>query len=139
MFKNILLAFDGSEHSSKAAKLAGEICRSMSSDLWLITVFDPIPGYIGQPYLDQAIAQRMETAEAVLKDAVVQIGEITGKMTTELLEGPVAEAILGVIDAREIDLVIMGTRGLSRLQGLVVGSQSQKVIQHATCPVMLVR
>lgn len=139
MFKNILLAFDGSEHSSKAAKLAGEICRSMSSDLWLITVFDPIPGYIGQPYLDQAIAQRMETAEAVLKDAVAQIGEISGKMTTELLEGPVAEAILGVIDAREIDLVIMGTRGLSRLQGLVVGSQSQKVIQHATCPVMLVR
>ncbi len=51
MFKNILLAFDGSEHSSKAAKLAGEICRSMSSDLWLITVFDPVPGYIGQPYL----------------------------------------------------------------------------------------
>lgn len=139
MFKNILLAFDGSEHSSKAAKLAGEICRSMSSDLWLITVFDPVPGYIGQPYLDQAIAQRMETAEAVLKDAVAQIGEISGKMTTELLEGPVAEAILGVIDAREIDLVIMGTRGLSRLQGLVVGSQSQKVIQHATCPVMLVR
>ncbi len=139
MFKNILLAFDGSEHSSKAAKLAGEICRSMSSDLWLITVFDPVPGYIGQPYLDQAIAQRMETGEAVLKDALSQIGEISGKLTTELLEGPVAEAILGVIDAREIDLVIMGTRGLSRLQGLVVGSQSQKVIQHASCPVMLVR
>jgi len=139
MFKNILLAFDGSEHSSKAAKLAGEICRSMNSDLWLITVFDPIPGYIGQPYLDQAIAHRMETAEAVLKDAVAQIGEISGNMTSEMLEGPVAEAILGVIDAREIDLVIMGTRGLSRLQGLVVGSQSQKVIQHATCPVMLVR
>ncbi len=74
-----------------------------------------------------------------MKDALSQIGEISGKLTTELLEGPVAEAILGVIDAREIDLVIMGTRGLSRLQGLVVGSQSQNVIQHASCPVMLVR
>ncbi len=139
MFKSILLAVDGSDHSYKASKLAGEICRSMPADLRVITVFDPIPGYIGQPYLDQAIATRMEATESIMTKALELIGEIPGELHTEVLEGPVAEAILGVIDARLIDLVIMGTRGLGRLQGIVVGSQSQKVLHHATCPVLLVR
>lgn len=139
MFKRILVAVDGSDHSWKAARLAGDFCRSMPADLWVITVFDPIPGYIGQPYLDHAIAARLEVTEELMKKALEEIGDIPGELNSETLEGPVAEAILGVIDARKIELVVMGTRGLGRLQGLVLGSQSQKVVQHATCPVLLVR
>ena len=53
--------------------------------------------------------------------------------------GPPAEAILNLAEVREIDLIIMGTRGLSRLAGVLLGSESQKVISHADCPVMLAR
>lgn len=60
-------------------------------------------------------------------------------MHQEVLEGPPAEAILNVANVREIDLIVMGTRGLGRLAGALLGSQSQKVVAHASCPVLLAR
>ena len=139
MFKNILLAFDGSEHALKAARVAGDMARSMQAALRVITIFDPISPYLGETNLQAAIAGHMAQAEATLQDALKEVGEIPGGLDSEILEGPVAEAILSVVDVRQIDLVIMGTRGRGRLAGLLLGSQSQKVVSHASCPVLLVR
>jgi nucleotide-binding universal stress UspA family protein len=139
MFKNILIAVDGSEHALRAARVAGEMARCMQADLRVVTVFDPIPAYLGQPNLEDVLVERLNHAEKALKDALQEIGTIPGKLTQETLQGPAAEAILAVIDAREIDLVVMGVRGLGRLGSLFLGSQSQKVVGHATCPVLLVR
>ncbi len=139
MFKNILLAFDGSEHALKAARVAGDMARSMQAALRVITIFDPISPYLGETNLQTAIAGHMAQAEATLQDALKEVGEIPGGLDSEILEGPVAEAILSVVDVRQIDLVIMGTRGRGRLAGLLLGSQSQKVVSHASCPVLLVR
>jgi len=51
MFKNILIAVDGSEHSHKAAKTAGDLARTLSADLWLVVAYEPLPTYLGQPNL----------------------------------------------------------------------------------------
>ncbi|MFH1635561.1 MAG: universal stress protein [Chloroflexota bacterium] len=67
------------------------------------------------------------------------MGDIPGELKTEVLEGPPAEAILNVADTRGNDLIVMGTRGRGRLSGLLLGSQSQKVVAHAHCPVLLIR
>lgn len=139
MFKKILAAVDGSQHGLKAACTAGELARRMAADLWIVTVFDPLPAYLGEPYLQEAMSKRLGQAEKVLQEALEEIGSIPGKLSTETLEGPVAEAIIAVLQSRDIDLVVMGTRGLGRLSGLVLGSQSQKVVHHAPCPVLLVR
>ena len=139
MFKKILAAVDGSQHGLKAARTAGELARRMEADLWIVTVFDPVPAYLGEPYLQEAMSKRLGQAEKILQEALEEIGSIPGKLSTETLEGPVAEAIIAVLQARHIDLVVMGTRGLGRLSGLLLGSQSQKVVQHAPCPVLLVR
>ena len=139
MFKNILVAVDGSDHGLKAAKTGGEIARAMHSDIWLVTAFDPVPEYIGEPYLQKAISKRMAKKEKIIEEAEGEIGSIPGELKTESLEGSPAEAILSVTDARSIDLIVMGTRGLGRLKGALQGSQSQKVVSHAPCPVLLVR
>jgi nucleotide-binding universal stress UspA family protein len=139
MFENILIAVDGSEHALRAARVAGEMARCMQADLRVVTVFDPVPAYLGQPNLEEVLVERLNHAEKALKDALQEIGSIPGKLTQETLQGPVAEAILAVIEARKIDLVVMGVRGLGRLGSLLLGSQSQKVVGHATCPVLLVR
>lgn len=139
MFKNVLVAVDGSEHGLKAAQVAGELARRMSSDLWAVVAYDPLPSYVGNPDLDEIIVARMNMAEDVLSKALGEIGAIPGKLTKEILEGPAAEAILAVAETREVDLIIMGTRGLGRLASVLVGSQSQKVVSHANCPVLLVR
>lgn len=139
MFKNILLAVDGSEHALKAARLAGEVARLTNANLWVITSFDPIPTYLGEPNLSQVIAARTREAETTLNAALEEVGQVPGELKTEVLEGPAAEAILRVAEVRQIDLIVMGTRGLGRLAGALLGSQSQKVVSHATCPVLLAR
>lgn len=139
MFKTILLGVDGSEHALKAAALAGDLARCMLADLWVVVCFDPIPAFLGQPNIQNAITERMQQSEDILRPALEAVGETRGFVKTEMLEGSPAEAILTVAEARGVDLIVMGTRGLGRLGGLVLGSQSQKVLANANCPVLLVR
>ena len=139
MFKNILIAVDGSEHGLKAARMAGEMARLTKGDLWVVVAYEPVPAYMGQPNLQEAITARLAHSQNILSTAQTEIGEVPGALRTETLEGPPAEAVLAVAEARAVDLIIMGTRGLGRLASVVIGSQSQKVIAHAKCPVLLVR
>ena len=111
----------------------------LQADLWVVVAYDPLPSYLGDPILQGAITSRLSHSEEILNAGLQEIGQVPGKVKTEILEGPPAEAILSVAETRGVDLIIMGTRGLGRLAGLLVGSQSQKVVAHAHCPVLLVR
>jgi nucleotide-binding universal stress UspA family protein len=57
----------------------------------------------------------------------------------ELLFGAPAESIITVAETRQCDLIVMGTRGLGPLRSLLLGSQTQKVISLANCPVLAVK
>ena len=140
MFEKILLAVDGSEHSLHAAKEAGDLARAMKSEILRIVVaFDGIPPYLGEPNLQQAIDARMKEANMILQKAQDTVGKIPGEIRTELIEGSPAEAIISVAKTRETTVIVMGSRGLSAIAGLVLGSTSHKVVSHATCPVLIVR
>lgn len=140
MFKTILLGVDGSDHALKAARLAGELARvHQSSIVWVVTCYMMVPSYMGAPYFDTLIAEHQREAELILQPAIQEIGSIPGELRHEILEGTPAEAILAVAEARNVDLIVMGTRGLGSLTGLLLGSQSQKVIAHAKCPVLVTR
>jgi nucleotide-binding universal stress UspA family protein len=140
MFQNIILAVDGSEHALRAARQAGELARALHSEhLWIVVAYDPIPVYLGEPNMQKAVSSRMEEAESILQMAIESVGQIPGKVRKEILEGSPAEEIINVANVRKSDLIVMGSRGLSKLAGLVLGSQSQKVVSHAPCPVLIVR
>ena len=139
MFENILLAVDGSDHSLKAAELAGDLARLSGGKLRVVTVYEEVPSYLGEPNLSQTIAKRTAKAEEILDKATKEIGEIPGDCELDILSGDPAETILQVVDIYNIDLVIMGTRGQGGIKSLLLGSQSHKVVSTAPCPVMLVR
>jgi nucleotide-binding universal stress UspA family protein len=139
MFNKILLAYDGSEHARKAAKIAGELANKMQADLWVVIAYDPFPSYLGVPNEQRAIDSRLDEANAEMEEAIREIGQISGKLAREIMEGPATEAILNVADVRGIELIVMGTRGHSRIEGLLLGSHSQKVTAHAKCPVLVIR
>lgn len=139
MFKRILLAVDGSDHAERAAKVAADLARRMESEMWIVVAYDPIPPFLGEPNMQEAIHARLEDAQAILKKAEAIVGEVPGGIHTEMLEGSSAEAIIEVAKTRENDLIVMGSRGRGRLAGLVLGSTSQKVVSHAPCPVLIVR
>ena len=140
MFKNILLAYDGSQHAREAARLTAGIVREQRSPAVICIVtamtpflWDPEGTYISQYYEDCANAG---------KDMIREATEIIGddiETQSEMLFGPPAESILKVADTRNCDLIVVGTRGVSLLEGLLLGSQAQKVINHARCPVLVVK
>jgi nucleotide-binding universal stress UspA family protein len=140
MFDRILLGADGSEHAQRAAKVAGDLARALkSTEVRIVVAFDPIPAYLGEPNLSQAEAARAKAADEILAKARSALGAIPGEVHEETLAGAPAEAIVQVAKTRNSELIVMGSRGLGRLEGALLGSNSQKVVSHATCPVMIVR
>ncbi len=139
MFEKILLAVDGSENSLRAAKEAGNLARAMKSDVRIVVAFDGIPSYLGEPNLENAIEARMKEAQSILQKAQDALGKIPGEAHTELIEGSPAEAIINVARTRSSTVIVMGSRGLSSIVELVLGSTSHKVVSHAPCPVLIVR
>ena len=139
MFKKILVGFDGSDHSRRAASIAGDLARRQTStELFLVCAIDPIPPELGLPYLDQVIVDRTQAGEVLLGQAKELIGEDV-TVHDELLFGSPAECIMDVAENHQCDLIIMGTRGLGGLRGLLLGSQIHKVISLANCPVLAVK
>jgi nucleotide-binding universal stress UspA family protein len=140
MFDKVLLAVDGSEHALHAARTAADLARTMNSkDFRIVVAYDFIPPYLGEPNLQSAIDARMEDAKSILDTAVKEVGKLPCEIHTELIEGSIAEAIIGVATTRKSDVIVMGSRGLGKLAGLLIGSNSQKVVAHAPCPVLIVR
>ena len=140
MFERILLAVDGSEHSYNAARVAADLAHAMKSErLRIVVAYDRIPPYLGEPNLQQAIDARLNDAQEILKKAVEIVGDVPAEVHTEVIEGDAAESIIEVAKIRNSSVIVMGSRGLGRLAGLVLGSTSQKVVSHAPCPVLIVR
>jgi nucleotide-binding universal stress UspA family protein len=137
MFKRIIAAVDGSEHSHHALQYAKGLAECFGADLYLVHVFPHTSDLLGYEEYEKLVVRRTTAGQEILQDAVRRLGKTSLVVHEELLEGPEAEAILAVAEARQADLIVMGTRGLSTLQGLLVGSVSHKVTRHATCPVML--
>jgi nucleotide-binding universal stress UspA family protein len=61
------------------------------------------------------------------------------KVTTRLSEGHPADKIIELAEAEHCDLIVMGSRGLGGLKEMFLGSVSDKVADHASCPVLIVR
>ena len=139
MFNKILVAVDGSDHSLKAAKLAGNLARLSGGTVQMITTFEEVPSYLGEPNLSRTIAERTGEAQKIIDEATAEIGDIPGGCEAEILSGDPAETILRVVEINDIDLVIMGTRGRGGIKSLLLGSQSHKVVSAAPCPVLMVR
>jgi nucleotide-binding universal stress UspA family protein len=139
MFSHILLSYDGSEHSRKAAKLAGDLARHQpESMLTIVCVTDPIPREFQEPYRNELIVERTVAGDQLIDEAIKLAGEDLN-LRRELLFGDPAEAIIEVAETRQCDLIVMGTRGRGRLSSLLLGSQTQKVISLAHCPVLAVK
>ena len=138
MFKNIVIAVDGSECSHKALKFAKSIAERFEANLWLVHAFSNPADFMGYTDYEKLFARRKAAAQAVLDDARQKLGGTSFVVNEELREGPEAESILKEAQKAEADLIVMGTRGLGTLKGFLVGSVSRKVIHYAACPVMVV-
>ena len=139
MFRKIVLAVDGSQHSDLAADYAAELTEVVQSKLLVVHAYPQTSDLLGYPDFGNLVARRKSAGQTVLDKVRARLEKRGVAFQEDLLEGPEAEAILAAADAHEADLVVMGTRGLGTMKGMLFGSVSRKVSQHAHCPVMLIR
>ena len=138
MFKNIVLAVDGSEYSLRALEYARSLALNYKASLWLVHVFSHTSDLLGYQDFEKLYAKRKGAGQAILDDALAKLSDANFEIHAELVEGSDAEAILTLAEKHEVDLIVMGTRGFGSVKGLLVGSVSRKVIHLSSCPVMVV-
>jgi nucleotide-binding universal stress UspA family protein len=142
MYKNILVATDGSESSRSAFAHAVNIARKFEGKIILLHVtFTP------QSYLGNNLAYGLNISEYKLKelaksaiDETIQGIDFSGVQVTHLIvSGSPAQKIVEVVNKEKVDLVVMGSTGHGPFSGAFLGSVSQRVLSRAACPVMVVK
>jgi nucleotide-binding universal stress UspA family protein len=139
MFQHILLAYDGSKHSERAAALAQEIALKFGGMVRIVYAFQPISRVLGNPTLEDLMQKETSRGNELVQVIANQMSAAGLDPHTEVLEGPAADAILRVANIRKVDLIVMGTRGLGDATAVFLGSVSHKVLQAAPCPVLVVK
>jgi nucleotide-binding universal stress UspA family protein len=144
----ILVAVDGSEYAKKAINAAVMLCKAVGAELIAFHAI-PVPRYSftaesGGMYpfpLAQYFASARKEAQGLVDDAVA-LAKKSGITATGLVADPtysIVEAILQAASSHNIDLIVVGSRGLSGFKKLLVGSVSAAVVNHAHCSVLVVR
>ena len=134
MDRTLVVGYDGSEAARKALEYAAG--RVNGGRLFVVTAVVPPPEWMGAPGWQQIIDEEHRRGEQLLEDAVEQLPEGVDYVT-ELLEGPAADAIVKVAEARDADAIFVGSRGLGRVRA-VLGSVSHDVLHLADRPVVVV-
>lgn len=140
----ILIPIDGSDYSMKAAKYAVEIASIQKAQLFCIYVLDKLPyGYEISGYGIEDYLQNIENqANLWFKDIqmIAQEKEIKNPKSEILRDfRSIVDSIINYASIHNIDLIVIGTRGRTGLQRVLLGSVANGVSQHAHCPVLLVR
>ncbi|EPR37608.1 UspA domain-containing protein [Desulfovibrio sp. X2] len=138
-FKRILLPVDGSSYSMDAAIQAVELARLSGGSIVLLHCHRPVPTALGEPNFQQVTEHYAREAATLLAPFRELLDRSGLSYDDKIVGGPTAEVICEVADLEKCDCIVMGTKGKTGLESLLVGSVTHKVMQLATLPVLVVR
>jgi len=140
--KKLLLAVDGSEHSDRAADLAGELSKRFGAGVDILNVVSGsglvspgmhpyVSGYIQLEDVGSARQALLESAGAALVTTAARRVEAGGGTVhdEEVIVGDPADEIANLAKRVHTDCIVMGRRGLGDVRGLLLGSVSHRVGQ----------
>jgi nucleotide-binding universal stress UspA family protein len=141
--RRITVAVDGSPHGAAALAAAIDLAGRYGSELMILSIAPFVPAYVGpnDPFVAPvqtpgSLDRYREVVEAGVKQAeAAGVKSVTGVCE----EGVVVEEILDHLEQHPTDLLVVGSRGLSATRRLLLGSVSTAVVNHAPCPVLVVR
>ena len=138
MFSRILVAVDGSESAKKAFEKSIYLAQKCNSKLDVVHVVQCDLGGDSATIFD--LMDELKTkAKKMLDEYKIQAEKSSVPIEIMITQGDPSQVIIKIAKTKKYDLIIMGTRGKSAFQELLIGSVSQKVMHHAICPVMVVR
>ena len=139
MYQHILLAADGSQNSIRAAKEALKIAQINAETLvTIIFIID-----MEKAKTDVLHSSSIESLYMERRRKLVPIEELFNehqvRYKVEIIHGSPGPEIIKYANTQNVDLVVIGSRGLNSLQEMVLGSVSHKVMKRVQCPAMLVK
>lgn len=148
MYKNILIATDGSELAAKGVEHGLALAGPLGAKVTVLTVTEPlrreavqaaIAGGVDDPVAryDQQIDDAMKKHFASIEQRALEHG-VSMDLLHEIDDHP-AEAIVRAASLRGCDLIVMASHGRHGVQRLLLGSQTAEVVTHSTIPVLVVR
>jgi nucleotide-binding universal stress UspA family protein len=131
--KKILVPTDGSACSLKAAEYAAEIAKHFEAEAHLLNVISP--STIRVPWK----REEKNSMHALQETKKVFDQRDTQAILRKPVRGNPAKMICQIAEEEGFDLIVIGCRGLSGIEAFFLGGVSDKVSQHASCPVLIVR
>jgi len=149
----ILIAYDGSESSKHALNQGVSLAKLTDSDVTILSVIPRItmpllpaegagvsPASIAQtsPEFQQEMKKfYTESLEKAAEDVEEKYPNID--VVTKLMEGRPSSIIVEISEEGNYDLIVIGSRGLGGISGLILGSTSRRVVETCTIPVLVVK
>ena len=131
MFRNLLIANSGKGQVEEMVRMLREIPPCRQARINLLHVIPEQGGSNLQEHRDRS--------EAMVCEAIQRLGLTAAEVTTIVRQGDTKQTVLLVAEEIDADLIVMGSRGLGRLQSILANSASQYVFQLSTRPMLLVR
>jgi nucleotide-binding universal stress UspA family protein len=141
----VIVGVDGSEHSKQALRLAADEARIRGGTLTPVYVYTSPSLYYRPDVFPTAGAEQLaertrRAAREELERALADVREATEGLRLEPKTFEDPQPAFALVDlATPDDLLVVGSRGRGGFKGLLLGSVSQQCVQHAPCPVMIVR
>jgi nucleotide-binding universal stress UspA family protein len=142
--KKILVPIDGSEASLKAARYAVKIAKQEKAKLICIHALGT-PVYITEYSTPLLLPSYYEAGKKLSEEWFTKLREVASKegvnVDTELIMEVISivDAIVKYASEKDVDLIVMGTRGRTAIKRFMLGSVADGVVSHAHCPVLVVR
>ena len=138
MIKNILVPVDGSEGADRAiekAVMLAQICAAKLNFLYVANINQLAINAV----LSDAILDSVTKAGNVILDRALEMVPEGVAQESFSDTGSPAVVILDFAETNDIDLIVMGSRGLGVVKGVLLGSVSQYVVEQSKCPVLVVK
>jgi nucleotide-binding universal stress UspA family protein len=140
MFRKILVGLDGSDVAQRAFERALDLAVLCSAELHVLSVEEKLPAYastVGEVNEEERFEHRYFLK--VQADARLRAAERGVPFRAEVRPGHAADALVRKARNEAFDLIVIGHTGHSRLHQFFLGSTADRVVEHASCAVLVVR
>jgi len=138
MFKKILVPLDGSELAAKVLPQVAELAKAHDAQVTLLNIYIDLKGEVSGEARVKLMAQEVQSCEAYLAKVAHDLRNQGVKVQTDCFMGMPPRDIITYAEKNGMDLIAMATHGKGEV-AWVLGSTAEKVVTHATVPVLLIR
>lgn len=137
--KRILVPVDDSEHARNALSHAADLAATCGADMVVLNCHRPVPSSLGEPNFQQVLDAMTAVSRTILDKQTAALQGRGVEYKELIVGGDTAQVVADVCRAEKCDMIVIGSKGKSDLEGLFVGSVTHKVLQLTNCPVLVVR